>query len=71
MKVNGPMRDMGARTEGLSDIHKAQIAIQNGKKSRALRAANLRGTASKRARRIEARLGGRCNTLPKSHINKG
>ena len=51
MKVNGPMMS----NEKPTDAHIAMRDIQNGKKSRAIRAAALKKTASKKQRRIQAR----------------
>ena len=52
MKVNGPYYDNnGERTE----LYSAQLLVQNGKKSRAIRARNLKGGFSKKTRRYLAR----------------
>jgi len=66
MKVNGNMlENKGGRNPKFSDAHMAKILIQNGKKSRGIRAANAKsdvksrvhpntGCVSKKKRRMDA-----------------
>lgn len=51
MKVNGPMSEGGKD----SMAHVEMRVKQNGKKSQSLRAAALKGTMSKKKRRMNAR----------------
>ena len=66
MKVQGPMiQNKGGRNPDASDAHKMAISIQNGKKTRGLRAAAAKsdvksrihpntGCVSKKKRRMDA-----------------
>lgn len=49
MKVQGPtIENKGSRGSRMSDAHKAALSKQNGKKSRAVRAANMKSDAKNR-----------------------